>query len=568
MAHKNGLTTWLENYGHWGFPGEFLQYGGQSDEVSGEFWSEGELGNIENRAASSCAHIYGKRKVSSESFTSGGTAFSGYPLKMKRRGDRFFTEGINNTLLHVYIQQPYDDKYPGVNAPFGNEFNRKNTWFSYLDLFISYLKRCDYLLQQGTYVADVAYFIGEDTPKMTGVCDPALPQGYSFDYINSEVLLKANVKDGKIILPGGMSYRVLILPKQETMRPELLKKISKLIHAGAVVVGEPPKRSPSLRHYPEADKQVSESARQLWGKVDGKTLRFANVGKGMIINGMDMKEVFLLIGHRPDCLIEHNDSILFVHRRLKDKDIYFLSNQAETVQMIQPCFNTRNKSPEWWNPVDGSVRLLPDYHPAKEGMTVPIKLEPLESTFIVFRKKASGRAMTVASSAGINYPGPDTLTDLSAGWTVQFDPAFDGPREPQKIYRLDWWTNSSNDSIRYYSGTAVYQKTVTLDRIPECDRLFLELGRLSAMARVKVNGMEVGGVWTAPWHVDIKKAIRTGTNVIEVSVVNTWANRLIGDSRLPEESRKTWCLVNPYHTGSPLQPSGLAGPVYLTTVNY
>lgn len=178
IAHKYGLTLWLENYGHWGYPGEFLQYGGQSDEVGGEFWGEGSLGDIENRAASSCAHIYGKRKVSAESYTSAGNDFGRYPALVKPRGDRFFSEGINNTLLHVYISQP-GDELPGMNAWFGTEFNRNNTWFSHIDLFTDYLKRVNYMLQQGLNVADVAYFIGEDAPKMTGVTDRRCPEGTS-----------------------------------------------------------------------------------------------------------------------------------------------------------------------------------------------------------------------------------------------------------------------------------------------------------------------------------------------------------------------------------------------------
>ena len=188
VCHKYGLTTWLENYGHWGFPGEFLQYGGQSDEIGGEFWSFGDLGNIENRAASSCGHIYGKQKISAESFTSGGTPFSCYPAMMKQRGDRFFTEGINNTLLHVYISQPSEEREPGMNAWFSSEFNRLNTWYPQMDLFTSYLKRVNYMLQQGLNIADVAYFIGEDAPKMTGIVEPELPKGYQFDYINAEVI--------------------------------------------------------------------------------------------------------------------------------------------------------------------------------------------------------------------------------------------------------------------------------------------------------------------------------------------------------------------------------------------
>ncbi len=264
VSHQYGLTTWLENYGHWGFPGEFLMYGGQSDEIGGEFWSQGELGDIENRAATSAGHIYGKTKISAESNTSGGPAYSRYPAMMKQRTDRFFAEGINNTLLHVYIMQPYEDKNPGVNAWFGNEFDRKNTWFSQMDLFSQYLKRSNFMLQQGLNVADVAYFIGEDAPKMTGVADPPLPIGYQFDYMNAEVIIRdMTVKDGLVTLPHGTQYKVLVLPKQETMRPELLAKIKELVYQGAIVLGSAPDRSPSLQNQPEADRQVREMAAEL-----------------------------------------------------------------------------------------------------------------------------------------------------------------------------------------------------------------------------------------------------------------------------------------------------------------
>ena len=264
VSNKHGLTTWLECYGHWGFPSEFLMYGGQSDEVAGEFWSEGSLGDIENRAASSCAHIYGKRKVWAESCTAGGPAFTRYPAVMKQRTDRFFCEGINATLLHVFIQQPDDTTFPGISAWFGNEFNRKNVWFSQMDLFTDYLRRCNYMLQQGRYVADVAYFIGEDAPKMTGECTPALPRGYSFDYVNAEVLKTASVKDGQLVLKGGMKYRVLVLPNQTTMRPEVLSCIAALVKQGLTILGPKPTASPSMEGYPDCDKQVRELAEQLY----------------------------------------------------------------------------------------------------------------------------------------------------------------------------------------------------------------------------------------------------------------------------------------------------------------
>ena len=234
VSNKHGMTTWLENYGHWGFPGEFLQYGSQSDEIAGEFWSFGTLGDIENRIASSCGHIYGKKKIWAESFTCGGPDFTQYPGQMKQRGDRFFAEGINATLLHLYIQQPNDD-VPGINAWFGNEFNRNNTWFSHMDVFGKYLKRCNYILQQGRYVADVAYFIGEDAPKMTGTRTPEIPKGYSYDYVNADVLLKARVNDGCLCLESGMEYSVLVLPIQKTMRPEVLAKLREMVKDGLTI---------------------------------------------------------------------------------------------------------------------------------------------------------------------------------------------------------------------------------------------------------------------------------------------------------------------------------------------
>lgn len=361
-AHRHGLTTWLENYGHWGFPAEFLQYGGQSDEISGEFWSEGSLGDIENRAASSCGHIYGKRKIWAESCTSGGPVFSRYPQIMKQRVDRFFTEGINATLLHLYIHQAYEDKEPGLAAWFGNEFNRKNTWFYQMDVFADYLKRCNFMLQQGRYVADVAYFIGEDVPKMTGVCDPPLPKGYSFDYINAEVLMKyATVREGKLVLDSGMEYRVLVLPKQETMRPELLVKLKEMVMEGLTILGPAPRRSPSMEGYPEADKKLEEIALQMWRPTE-KTQAYM-LGKGIVYeDGCSLAEIFENMQLTPDFKVSEADSsLLFIHRTLEDADIYFLSNSSEEKITVAPIFRIYDKQPEAWNPQTSEIRVLPEF---------------------------------------------------------------------------------------------------------------------------------------------------------------------------------------------------------------
>ncbi|MDR1454883.1 MAG: glycoside hydrolase family 2, partial [Tannerella sp.] len=182
-SHENGQTTWFENYGSWGFAGEFLQYGGQADEVGGEFWTSDFIGDAEIRCATSCAHTYGKTKVWAEALTSGGGHYTYYPGNLKRRADWALAEGVNAFILHVYIQQQNDNVYPGVDAWYNIQFNRKNTWFSQLDLYTDYIRRSGFMLQKGVDVADVAYFIGEDAPKMSGITDPATPEGFHYDHI-------------------------------------------------------------------------------------------------------------------------------------------------------------------------------------------------------------------------------------------------------------------------------------------------------------------------------------------------------------------------------------------------
>lgn len=565
ICHKYGLKTWLECYGHWGFPSEFLMYGGQSDEISGEFWSEGDLGDIENRAATSCGHIYGKNKISAESNTCGGQPFSRHPGTIKQRGDRFFAEGINNTLLHVYITQPYEDKNPGMNAAFGNEFNRKNTWFSQIDVYIHYLKRTNFMLQQGLNVADVAYFIGEDAPKMTGICDPALPIGYQFDYMNAEVIEKyMTVKNGLITLPHGTQYRILVLPKLETMRPELLKKIQQLVNDGAIVLGPAPKRSPSLQNQPAADQQIQTMASEIWGEVDGVKVKSRKFGKGMIIDGMDMEEAFALINCVPDCKLPDDNSIHYGHRTLSNGEIYFLTNQTAETKIVTPEFRVKGLQPELWEATTGNIRRLSGFNVKENSTEVPLKLEAYESVFIVFMKPAKK-----ASSKGLeaNYPKPEMIANLTGPWTVSFDTIQRGPKEPVIFENLIDWTTSNDENIKYYSGTAIYKTKFSLAKLSSEKSILIDLGAFTAMAKVSVNGKYTGGLWTAPYCLRITDLVKEGENEVEIEIVNTWMNRLIGDFQLPVEQRLTWCPANYYNANSPLQPSGLFGPVNIIQIN-
>lgn len=557
VSHEHGLTTWLECYGHWGFPGEFLQYGGQSDEIAGEFWSAGSLGDIENRAASSCGHIYGKTLIWAESNTSGGPAYSRAPVDMKQRTDRFFAEGINASLLHLYIEQADTSRYPGINAPFGNEFDANNTWFSQMDLFTDYLKRCNYMLRQGLNVADVAYLIGEDAPKMTGEQSPALPAGYQFDYINAEVIMRdANVSHGRITLPHGTSYRVLVLPPVETMRPELLEKIERMVSDGAILLGRPPRRSPSMQNYPAADAEVERMARSMWGGCfDTKGAN--DYGKGRIYNGCTLEEIFAEIDLEPDFRVESGAPLLYNHRSMMGAEIYFVSNQSGAAVDATPEFRVDPAlAPERWSPVDGSITSLPQFEATATGIRMPLHLEPLESCFIVFRGKGS-------PEAGDNNPTPASAVEISEPWHVAFNGKLSSPAPIEMASPADLAQNADPE-IRYFSGTITYTTEFDLDDASAA-RVLLNLGRVESMAKVYVNDRYAGGAWCPPYKVDITQCVKKGRNTLRVEVVNKWVNRIVGDMQLPPEQRKISLLVNPYDASTPLPPSGLQQAVTVET---
>ncbi len=560
ISNQNGMTTWLENYGHWGFPGEFLQYGGQANEIGGEFWAEGDLGNIENRAASSSAHIYGKKVVFAESFTSAGKAFSRYPDLLKKRADRFFTEGINSTILHVYVSQNDEIKNPGLATWFGTEFHRKNTWFNDMDIFLQYLKRCGFLLQQGNYVADVAYFIGEDAPKMTGEQSPKLPKGYSFDYINGEVIKnRLTFQNGKLTLPDGLNYSIIVLPNSETIRPEILEKLRNLVEQGATLLGKKPQRSPGLQNFPQSDQLVKTLAADLWGNIDGKQNKINHYGKGLVIDGMDLSETVNQLKIKPDFVTSTADSIQFIHRTFENSEIYFLSNQGNSKVKTLATFRVGGKTPELWSPTSGNTKILPQFSQVDGGTQIPIELGAGESTFIVFTS-----AVAEINKHKQNYPVAISQINIKNPWTVKFYPQDEKAYKEMKLNQLIDWAKSDADSIKYFSGTATYTNVFKSPKVEKKAEIWLDLGAVYAIAKVKVNGKDVGGVWTAPYRINISNVIKKGNNNLEIRVVNTWKNKLIGDSKLPEEQRKA-SIAKSLDISGGLQSSGLIGPVKIYT---
>jgi hypothetical protein len=555
-CEQNGMRLWLENYGHWGYPGEFLNYGGASDDLGGEFWLDNlKLGAIECRCASSAAHIYGKNVVSAEAFTC-HYAYRQTPKTMKARGDWAFTEGINHFVLHVNIHQPWDDRLPGMNAWFGTDFNRNSTWFFKGKAYIDYVRRSHALLQQGKNISDIAYFIGEDAPKMTGIQNPSRPEGFNYDYINGDVLRNdAQVKDGRIVLSSGASYRILALPDQATMRPELLEKLMKLVKDGATIIGEPPVQSPSMKNYPDCDIKLKNMAGQLWGDCDGEKQTVNNLGKGRVFSGISLKEAFDRLQVLPDVVCPSN--YLWTHRQKGDTEIYFVSNQSEKTCSDTLIFRVSGKQPELWDAVTGEHRDLSQFV-EKNGQTlIPLKFGSADSWFIVFRKKASNKR----STASMNFPAPKPVMELDGSWNVQFNPKFGMPADTV-INNLFDWTTDKNIAIKYYSGAALYRKEFAFD--PSDNTGYsIDLGDLESLASVRLNGKELGTLWRPPYRIDITASLKKGTNVLEVEVVNTWWNRVVGDAQ-PGAVPFTWAATRvTWNASSKLIPAGLFGPVQI-----
>ena len=561
IANKEGLVLFSEPAGPNTEQQDDLLNCKQVDFAMGEFWVPSQHRPTPERRfllrnAANANHLYGKRVTACESFTSVGQYWEESLFDLKNTADQAFCDGWNLPVIHNYSHSPSVEAKPGYAYFAGTFYNRGVTWWEQTPAFNAYLGRCAFLLQQGLFVADALYYrgdgIGLGEPMKTR---PALPaEGYDHDNCNLDALLtRVSVRDGRLVLPDGMSYRVLVLPDGAAMAPEALAKITELVEAGAKVVGPRPTgmagRSPNADEKARFDAQVT----QLW---EGN-------GEGHVVSGTTPAALLATLKIAPDCEfagLSGAGDLDWIHRTAGGTEIYFVASRWDPVEKLTCTFRVTGKQPELWDPVTGEIRDAVAFHQENGRTVVPLEFNPRESVFVVFRKPI---APTASGGAASNYPTLTPQTELAGAWEVNFDPRWGGPGRVVFDSLVDW-TKRPEDGIRHYSGAAVYRKKFDLASLPaKGTRLLLDLGEVHEAASVRLNGVDLGVLWTKPARMDITRAARAGANELEVTVVNLWPNRLIADESLPPEKRLTETNIHKFSASTPLDPSGLLGPVTL-----
>jgi hypothetical protein len=501
------------------------------------------------RESASVAHIYGQNLVAAESMTASSGAWAWSPWTLKPTADKEMAMGLNRFVIHTSVHQPLLDRQPGISlGPFGQWFTRNETWAEIAKPWTAYLARSCYLLQQGTFVGDVAYFYGEDSNITAIYADhfPDVPTGYNYDYINADALIhQLSFSDGKLVTPSGMSYRVLALdPRSQHMSLPVLRKIRDLVVAGATVVGSKPTDTPSL-----ADDQNEFNAivAQIWGgtgmgKVDTRNL-------GDVLGSLKVEPDFEYTKLQPD------SEVLFVHRKLRDSDLYYVDSRQDRAQQIEATFRVTGKEPELWHADTGTAEPA-SYRIVGDRTTVPLHLAPWETVFVVFRNATSATSRTLPGRS------EQRLTTIEGPWEVAFQPNRGAPPKIT-LDRLTSWSENADAGVKYFSGTGTYTKTLDASRnwFTPGNRVWIDLGDVANLAEVSLNGKPLGVVWKKPYRVDVTGALKPGSNQLEIKVTDLWRNRIIGDHQPTATTKYSFTSPAFYKADAPLIPSGLLGPV-------
>ncbi|MGJ7032268.1 glycosyl hydrolase [Niabella hirudinis] len=554
---------------------------GRSDLPAGEFWLAPKHEDPENltddksygvsrldfgqnkvtKMVASAAHTYGRKLASAEAFTS-FRHWTDYPGSLKQALDRAFCEGINRIVIHTSTATRPADGLPGYEYGAGTHFNPNVTWWEFAAPFFSYVARSQYLLRAGHFVADVLFYNGDIAPNLVAQKhnDPQLGKGYDYDVCNEEVLLeRLGVRDGKLVLPDGMQYRLLVLPQSDRMPVAVLKKIKQLLEQGARVMGPPPQTDSGLAGYPQCDAEIRELAKALWKEpAAGKGI---TIGKGQLFYPGSIRAVLEGMRCLPDFETSNSNAwIDFIHRTTGDAEIYFITNRKKEAVRTECLFRMTGRQPELWDPVSAK-RWIPAFQQKAGRTAITLNLDVFQSVCVLFPKAATKGLFSASPNIWQHAHEFHKLQELSGSWKLQFDPRWGGPASVV-FEALKDWSSHPDAGIRYYSGKAVYQKQFSFTDALPAGSIFLNLGVVKNICRVWLNDVDLGIIWTAPWRVEVTGPLRKGVNALKIEVINLWPNRLIGDAALPPEQRRTNTNIV-FKKDDPLLPSGLLGPVVL-----
>ena len=491
------------------------------------------------RESASVAHIYGQNIVAGESFTTNGAlggAYSWYPGNLKEVADMAMLSGLNRFFIHESAHQPSDEARPGMGLLiFGQWFNRHETWAEYARYWTDYLARSCYLLQAGKAVSDILWFYGEDTNVAAAYAKelPDVPDGYSYDFASPDVLLnQITVRDGCAVTPSGMSYKVIVLGEEHTryMSVPILRKLKELVEDGVLLVGKAPIHPASRKDNPYEFVQLRKD---IW--QNGRS----NVSTSPVADALANFKL------TPDFQSSY-PGIRFVHRSDGMRQIYWVRNFSGHIVDTDIVLRDAAGILSVLNPVDGKYK----YDALKDGK---LHMEKDEALFIVADPSARpiSRPISFLPTSEVALDGP---------WEVSFQ-GVAAPSGTLEWQQLASYTKSSDPAVKYFSGTATYQNSFTLSDVPL--GITLDLGQVGQMADVYVNGEHVDFLWQAPYRTAFYGRLKPGRNTLEVKVINTWVNRLIGDAQ-PGARKSTFTVFPFYQADSPLQPSGLMGPVQIT----